>query len=302
MTASAPRPMAMPASASFSVRDGEVRVHAIRTGTVTIKRCHHTCCLPERSPMALRFAAILGDRRFADPLPIWTFVIEHPERTIVVDAGATPDYNDDSSWRRDRRGGSLIRSFIRIGVEPEETLPAQMIELGVSPADVDAVVLTHQHIDHTASVPAFANATIWTTKAEDRAAQQVGAFWWRWRNADTTIGHVDVEGAPQAGDPQGFLSGVDLTSDGAIRASHTPGHTPGSVSVRLRTDACTLWFTGDTSFTARSMNPTEPTAGIHTDMRAVRTLHASLRGEDVILPSHDWDNPERLERAGRVVK
>lgn len=288
----------MTATATFSVADGDVRVHAIRTGTITIKKCHHTCCLPERSPLALRLAAILGDRRFADPLPIWCFVIEHPERIVIVDAGATPDYNDDASWTRDGRGGKLIRSFIRIAVEPSETLPAQLETIGVDPGNVDDIVLTHQHIDHTASVPAFDNATVWTTAAEDAAADRIGAFPWRWRDRTTEVRHIDSLGSPDDRDPAGFGAGVDLTADGAIRATHTPGHTPGSVTVRLATETQTIWFTGDTSFTAATMNPTQPTAGIHTDMKAIRTLHASLTVQPVLLPSHDWDNAMRLQAAG----
>lgn len=284
-------------TATFALADGHVRVHAVQTGTVTIKRCHHTCCLPERSPLALRLAAILGDRRFADPMPIWCFVIEHPERTVVIDAGATPDYHDDASWRPDERGGKLIRSFIRIAVDPSETLPAQLATIGVDPTDVDDIVLTHQHIDHTASVPAFENATVWTTAAEDAAADRIGAFHWRWRNSTTTVRHIDTIGARNDDDPDGFAASVDLTRDRAIRASHTPGHTPGSVTIRLATATHTIWFTGDTSFTAAAMNPTQPTAGIHTDMRAVRTLHASLAAQPVLLPSHDWDNPARLRSA-----
>ncbi len=278
---------------------GAVRVHAIRTGTITIKKCHHTCCLPERSPLALRLAAILGDRRFADPLPIWCFVVEHPERTVIVDAGATPDYNNDASWAHDERGGKLIRSFIRIAVEPSETLPAQLEAIGIDPSGVDDLVLSHQHIDHTASVPAFENATIWTTAAEDAAADRIGAFQWRWRTSTTEIRHIDSLGSPNDRDPEGFGAGVDLTADGSIRAVHTPGHTPGSVTVRLATNTHTIWFTGDTSFTAATMDPAQPTAGIHTDMRAIRTLHASLAAQRVLFPSHDWDNATRLRDAAR---
>lgn len=286
------------ASASFTVDERPVRVHAIRTGTITIKKCHHTCCLPERSPAAMRFAAILGDRRFADPLPIWTFVITHPDRVVVVDAGATPDYNDEESWRPDERGGRFIRSFIRIAVEDHETLPAQLATIGLDTHEVDDLVLTHQHIDHTASVPAFPNATIWTTQAEDNAANRIGAFQWRWRSPDTKVRHIDSVGLISNDDPTGFCAGVDLTTDGAIRASHTPGHTPGSVTVRLATDQTTIWFSGDTSFTAAKMDPKQPTAGIHTDMTAVRTLQGSLGSAGLLLPSHDWDNPRRLNDAG----
>ncbi len=45
-----------------------------------------------------------------------------------------------------------------------------------------------------------------------------------------------------------------LTDDGSLSAIHTPGHTPGSVTVRLTTDQTDIWFTGDTSFTADGMD------------------------------------------------
>jgi N-acyl homoserine lactone hydrolase len=280
------------ASSVFSVGGEPVVVHALQTGTVTIKRCHHTCCLPERSPTAARFAAILADRRFADPMPIWTFAVQRSDRLVVIDAGADPSYNDKSTWATDQTARRVLHSFIRLQVTAEETLPARLVEIGFACDRVDAVVLTHQHIDHTAAVPAFPDADVWTTAAEDRAQQTTGACQWRWRTESTRIRHVDVEGA--AG-PYGTT--VDLHGDGTLQAVHTPGHTPGSVSVVLHTDEGEVWFSGDTSFTAAGMNPAAPTAGIHTDMRQVRALHRLLGDKWMLLPAHDWDVPDRLTRA-----
>ena len=281
------------ASATFTTGGRPIRVHALQTGTVTIKRCHHGCCLPERSPYLLRFLAILADRRFAAPMPIWTYVVEHPGGLVVVDAGAEPSYNDPASWADDpTRSRRLIQSFIRLDVADHETLPARLVELGRATDEVDAIVLTHQHVDHTASVPSFERADVWTTRAEDAAANMVGALHWRWRDETTRIRHVDVEGVP------GELGAeVDLLGDGSIVAIHTPGHTPGSVSARLLTDQGEVWFTGDTAFTADSMDPDAETAGIHTDLKAVRALQARLRGRGLLLPSHDWSVPERLRAA-----
>lgn len=285
----------MIASGRFTVMASDVKVSAIQTGTITVKRCHHTCCLPQRAPLAARFAAILADRRWAQPMPIWTFVIEHPGGIFVVDAGATPAYNDDASWRQDPGAGKMLRSFLRIEVEEAETLPAQLVDNGIAVGDVAAVVLTHQHIDHTAAVPAFPHAEIWTTEAEDRAAGQTGSNSWRWRSASTVVRHVDVEGVRQIGGLAG--ASVDLVADGSLRAIHTPGHTPGSVSVLLSTDQGELWFTGDTSFTAETMDPASETAGIHTDMASVRDLQRKLKGRGLLLPSHDWSNADRLRAA-----
>ena len=280
------------AEADFTVAGRRVRVHAMHCGTVTVKRCHATCCLPERTPSLMRFLAILADRRFADPMPIWCYAIEHPEGVFVVDAGASPSYNDARSWRPDPRTGAVIRSFIKLDADASTTLPHRLAEAGLDPALVRALVLTHQHVDHTGTVPAFADADVWTTRAEDSAANRIGALHWRWRDGATRIRYVDIEGTPGDLGPT-----VALTADGALTAVHTPGHTPGSVTVRLRTDDGDVWFTGDTSFTAAGMDPAAPTAGIHSDMRQVRALQARLGNAGLLLPAHDPDVPDRLRAA-----
>lgn len=287
------------AHADFTVAGHGVRVHALHCGTVTIKKCHAVCCLPERTPAPLRFLAILADRRFADPMPIWSYAIEHPEGLFVVDAGAAPSYNDSATWRSDPRTAAVIRSFIKLDVRDGETLPDRMVAAGLSTSTTRALVLTHQHIDHTGTVPAFPGTDIWTTRAEDAAASRIGALHWRWRDRSTAIRYVDIEG-----EPTDLGATVKLTGDGTLTAIHTPGHTPGSVTVRLRTDQTDIWFSGDTAFTAAGMDPAAPTAGIHTDMGRVRALQARLRRAGLILPSHDPEVPNRLverPQPGRAV-
>lgn len=282
------------AKSGFTVNGRPVGVHAMLCGTVTVKRSHAVCCVPERTPAPLRFLTILADRKFAAPMPIWCYAIDHPEGLYVVDAGASPSYNDPASWTPDPRTGAVIRSFIKLDVGDGQTLPDQLNSAGLSPSNVRAVVLTHQHIDHTGTVPAFPAADIWTTRAEDAAAKRIGALHWRWRHASTAIRHVDAEGQDT-----NLGAAVDLTSDGSLTAIHTPGHTPGSVTVGLHTDQGDVWFTGDTSFTAAGMDPAAPTAGIHSDMRQVRLLQTRLKDTGLLLPSHDPTVPDRLEAAFR---
>jgi glyoxylase-like metal-dependent hydrolase (beta-lactamase superfamily II) len=279
-------------STTFPVAGRSTVVHAIPTGTVTIKECHHHGCLPERTPAPLRFLAILADRRFHDPMPIWTYAIEHPDGLFVVDAGGDPTWADPDTWAGHDGERRFVQSFIRLDVAEGGDLPSGLTAVGLHPGDVDTIVLTHQHVDHTASVPAFPDADVWTTRAEDQAARRIGALHWRWRPPSTRIRHVDAEGYRTD-----LGAAVDLTADQSLTAIHTPGHTPGSVSVRLRTDLGEVWFSGDTSFTAADMNPAAPTAGIHDDLHAVRSLQADLQGRFLLLPSHDPSVPERLVAA-----
>jgi glyoxylase-like metal-dependent hydrolase (beta-lactamase superfamily II) len=274
-------------------------VHALPTGTVTIKQCHHTGVLPESLHYVPRFLAILADPRFADAMPVWTYAVDHPDGLVLIDAGTDPTWNQDASWEPDPAAGAFVRGFIRLDATADEALPARLRAAGLDPARVSAVALTHQHVDHTAAVPAFPNAEIWTTQAEDDFAERIGALPWRWRAASTRIRHVDTEGTPSA---TGLGTAVSLLPDGSLEAIHTPGHTPGSLTVRLRTDQGELLFTGDTSFTAATMDPTAPTAGIHVDLPAVRSLqrrignYAAANVGTRLFPSHDWDVPARLAR------
>lgn len=286
-----------PVEVTLQIAGQPVRVIAVQTGTVSIKGCHHDGCLPEWMPYPLRFAAILADPSLGARLPIWSYVIVHPEGVYVVDAGATPSYNDDASWAPDRVTGQLVRSFIRLDVTAEEALPGRLLALGIGPAEVRAIVLTHQHIDHTGAVASFPEADIWTTGAEEDAARSIGAAPWRWRGPATRIRRVDAEGGARDGLP---WKGVALTSDGRLEALHTPGHTPGSVTVRLRADQGELWFVGDTSFRAVDVSPEAATAGIHTSISAVRALQTWLRARPpprAFLPAHDEHVPETLVEA-----
>ncbi|MGL5909713.1 MAG: MBL fold metallo-hydrolase [Phycicoccus sp.] len=283
------------AQAQLTISGEPVTVHAVRCGTVTIKQAHACGFLPERTPFVLRFLAILADRRFVAPMPVWTYLIERGDTLTVVDTGVDPGYNDPATWGERQRARRLVQSFLRLELDGGEAIAERMTSLGLAPSAVTAVVLTHQHIDHTGGVPAFEGADVWTTDAEDRAAALVGAEHWRWRTAATRIRHIDVEGEPLVLDGERDpRPAVDLLGDGSLVAIHTPGHTPGSVTVRLTTDQADLWFTGDICFTAAGMDASAPTAGIHTDLRAVRRLHGSLQDRGVILPSHDPLVPRRL--------
>ena len=293
--AAAARPA--PALGRFTVDGRPVTVHALPTGTVTVKTCHHTGVLPEGTHYVARFLAILADPRFATPMPVWSYAVDHPDGIVLVDAGADPSWNDDTTWTPDPVSGALVRGFIRLDATREEALPARLHAAGLDPARVVAVALTHQHVDHTSAVPAFPAADIWTSAAEDAFAEQIGALPWRWRGSTTRIRHVDAEGRPSA---TGLGAAVALLPDGSMEAIHTPGHTPGALTVRLKTDQGELLFTGDTSFTATAMDPTAPTAGIHVDLAAVRALQTRIRQHVAnnpgtrLFPSHDPDVVERL--------
>jgi len=96
-----------------------MNVHAIQTGTVAVK----TRQREGAGRGAARLAKTLIDRKWTDPLPIFAWLIEHPEGLIVVDTGETAHVADRgyfplqptsssvyaSGWRRKTRSAQRSR-------------------------------------------------------------------------------------------------------------------------------------------------------------------------------------------------
>jgi len=288
-----------PVSRVFQVEGRPLRVHALPCGYVQIKECHARGCLPEGAPYLARFGAILGDRRFAEPsLPIWVYAIEHPDGLVLVDTGHDPAYYDAATWAPDRTGERLIQSFIRIDATAAEALPARLEAVGLADRPVAAVVLTHQHVDHTGSVRHFDGVPVWTARAEVRASSQIGALPWRWQTEHTTLRFVDDDGTRT--DVLGASRpAMHLTGDGRLRAVVVGGHTPGSLAVELRTDDGPVWFVGDVAFDVPGIEADAPLAGIHTAPADVRAVHEGLRDSGaLLLAAHDPDVPDLLASDG----
>ena len=64
-----------------------VNIHHIQTGTVRVKTA-------QRSRKRGGLLRVLTDSKWTDWLPIYTWVIDHPEGIIVVDTGETARASD----------------------------------------------------------------------------------------------------------------------------------------------------------------------------------------------------------------
>lgn len=89
--------------------------------------------------------------------PVPAFVIEHPQFGLIV-------FDTGFSTEVEARGESALpipmRWFIKSRGRPEWALNLQMKSVGLEPAKVSKVILSHSHEDHTGTVNAFPNAEI----------------------------------------------------------------------------------------------------------------------------------------------
>ena len=82
---------------------------------------------------------------------------------ILIDTGFPPDYLTDP----DRPAQDGLPRFGRlIDFRPDQTAEGALALIGLTPADIDLVILSHGHIDHVGSLALFGHAPIVLTTRE----------------------------------------------------------------------------------------------------------------------------------------
>ncbi|HEY8883891.1 MAG TPA: MBL fold metallo-hydrolase [Chloroflexota bacterium] len=165
-------------------------------------------------------------------LPVNCIVIQLAGQTVLVDAGEY-DAAYDSSSEANR--------------QPPPNLLARLAEIGVQPADIDHVVITHLHGDHfnatttlgaTGYQPTFPNARYYVGRADLEQPGMREALGKPESLESRTLGVLDRAGllVPVEGDRE-LGPGIEIIA--------SPGETPGHQSVRLRSEGETLYCIGD---------------------------------------------------------
>jgi hypothetical protein len=136
-----------------------MKVHAIQTGTVAVKERQRS----GTGPGPLRLPVTLADRDWTEPLPIYAWVIEHPEGVIVVDTGETARVTTPGYLPR---WHPYYRLGVKEWVEPEQEIGPQLRGIGIGPDDVRWLLMTHLHTDHAGGLGHFQGAEILVTRPE----------------------------------------------------------------------------------------------------------------------------------------
>lgn len=277
-----------------------MRIHAVQTGTVAVRASQRD---GTRGSGPLRLVNTLRDRKWTNPLPIYAWVVEHPEGIIVIDTGETAKASEPGyfpSWHPYYRFG------VKEWVQPEEEIGPQLQALGLSPADVRWVIMTHLHTDHAGGISHFPEAEFLVSRDEYRQASgfmgQMRGFlpqhWPQWFSPQL----IDYQPEPHGSFPET----VTLTNVGDVHLVPTPGHTVGHQAVILEHDGISIMFAGDTSYTEQHML-NQIVDGVTFDVATAqqslsRTRQYVEQQPTVYLPSHDPDAATRLANRQLAVK
>ena len=150
-------------------------------------------------------------------------------------------------------------------------------ERGISPSEIDAVVLTHAHWDHCLNVDLFPNARVMLSAREHEYARSPHEL--DWATPPWTGAVLDRHPVDELKDGDEIATGV--------RIMEVPGHSPGSIAVLVQTQEGITGLVGDALPNSASV-----TAGIcylvfWSEEEARRSVARIVESCDIVYPGHD---------------
>jgi len=147
-------------------------------------------------------------------LPVWQVYINYPEVKIIIDTGINPKTDALPGF------GRIVKQ------RPSQHIEKQLARIGVTPDEIEIVINTHLHYDHTAYNKLFKKATFIVQKREMRHAFVPEKFESQFYQPRSHFDVPDLNYELIEGDYE-LVEGIHILS--------TPGHSSGHQSVLVET-------------------------------------------------------------------
>ncbi len=273
----------------FQVNSRQVKVHAVQTGIISVKENF----LNKKGDGFLSKLNIIFGKTYAGFMPIWVWVIEHPEGVIVVDTGDIEASLHKKFYKNETTSARLTLAAManKREISKQDELDAQLMRLGIRPEQVSKVVLTHLHGDHTDGLKFFPGNEIIVNEAEYRKPYgNLATTYPKWFNPELvnfSKDRIDF-----------FDMAYPLTKSEDVLLIPTPGHTYHHASVLLKTGDGHVLFAGDTSYKHQQLQDNK-FGGANVDFVATQKTYNNIisyakKYPLIYLPSHDENSGNRL--------
>lgn len=215
--------------------------------------------------------------------PIGSYLIEHERGLVLFDTNLDPDAVEDPEGEY----GPVATGF-GLDFPAEKAVDQQVIAAGFQPTDVEHLLLSHVHFDHTGGISRFPNAKIvlgeremafssWPTGANEGFFRDKDLAPLRSRSRDILEVPVGVD--------------HDVFGDGSVVLLSTPGHTPGHLSLLVRLEHGNYLLVADATHARDALEkeiicPSDvDTVSAVRSMKRLKLLRASLDAK--VLIAHD---------------
>lgn len=198
-------------------------------------------------------------------VPVVAYLVRHPELgDLLIDTGF--DHTFAESGHGNFGGLAFLAGFAR--QQPGHDTAALLGKLGVDPATLKTIVLSHMHPDHTAGLPDLPKSV--PVVVGKGAVESYGAPWYAPADHLAGIEVLHAVDLPADG------SAVDLLGDGSVLALPTPGHAAGNLSFLLRAKSGPVLLTCDASHTREGFDLGVAPGGVESRQHANESI-ARLR-------------------------
>lgn len=264
-----------------------MNIIVIQTGQTLV-----STAVPDRSSHRFPYAytGLFQRRKDRIAVPVKTFLIETAGHKVLVDTG----WSAACATHPIKHLGFGLWFASEPVMTADASVPVQLVQHGVDPSALDAVILTHLDCDHASGLVGVKTAKrIICSKEEWRHAlhghdvRYNKAFWRDVRM--TTFDMADDPAAP-------FGKSCDVFGDGSIKAVLTPGHSEGSVAVIARGETGYAAFVGDDSYNRHSWEEAKLPGPVYDKKAMKQTLNwVRTLSEDAdcigIYAAHDPEGP-----------
>src|ERR1700722_4351536 len=276
-------------TATYQSNGKDVKVHAVQTGQISVKNNF----LVKKGPGQISKLNILLGHQYADFMPIWTWVIEHPEGIFVIDTGDIEEAEHKDFYKKENIGTkfNLMAMSSKRNIPKDEELNNQLAKLNIKPGQVSKVVLTHLHGDHTDGLKFFPANEIFVLESEHQYPYgnlpTTYPKWFKPTLINFSKDRVEC-----------FDEAYAITKSEDILFVPTPGHTRHHSSILFKTDKEHILIAGDTSYTQQQLAD-NVFAGVNIDYKKTQETYTTIRKyaskfPTIYLPSHDKNSGTRL--------
>ena len=173
----------------------------------------------------------------------------------------------------------------------EQRIDNALMKIGVKTEDIDIVILTHLHWDHSQNLDMFKNANFYVQKKElDFAKKPIPPYY-------SSYDYGNNEFKPSFESVKfNVLNGDEKITEG-IEVFMTPGHSPGHQSVLVKTEKGNYVIAGDAVMCYENLEK-HPTKGILYTMigrymdiekswKSIERIMKKAGGKEFVLPAHE---------------
>lgn len=213
-----------------------------------------------------------GDKEKKQPIGCFAWLIQDANGYTLIDTGI----EDMDAVNATKRGtGRWVRA------DKGMPLTDHLARLGLAPADVKKVVITHAHYDHISGVTALPDATVYITKAAFLSLQ----------SPDNPFA-VQLQSAAAFMKAKAEKGQVVFTDDGYAVSEHITtvfceGHIAGGQMVAYRSENGNFLFTGDEVFLRYNVENALPIGLSFNAENAEKAVRFCCDFDGEILTGHD---------------